>query len=110
MDRRKQTRDWLDAEREGREDLAELTFARLMSELPPVEPSPEFVGAVVHRAMQVQARRRAVSRLARVAAILAVTSVSVAAIYAFGVFAIGAIGRGTSLLAEALLWLAQSAG
>lgn len=110
MDQRRKTRDWLDAEQEGREDLAELTFARLMSELRPIEPSEAFVGAVVHQAMRVHARRRMVQQLARVAAVILIAGVSIATMLALSSVAVGALGRGTALLSDGLLWLVSSAG
>jgi hypothetical protein len=104
------TRQWLEAEREGREGLAELTFARLMSELPPVEPSPVFVGAIVHRVARRQAQGRVVGWLARVAAVILIAAGSVVVMYVLGAFAVGAIARGSSLLSEGLLWLMRSTG
>jgi hypothetical protein len=110
MDQRRKTREWLHAEQEGREDIAELTFARLMSELPPIEPSEAFVAAVVHHAMQVHARRQMVHRLARIAAIVLVCAVSIAAVWVLGSVALGALAGGTALLSDGLLWLVRSAG
>lgn len=103
-------REWMDAEQEGREDLAELAFTRLMSALPPVEPSEAFVAAVAHRAMHAHARTRRVQRLARMAAVMLVAGVSVAAIVALGSAAAAALSGAASLLSDGVVWLVRTAG
>src|SRR5438128_2604036 len=102
--------DWLDAEQDGRDDAAEMAFARLMTELPGTEPSPEFVGRAVHAAWRARARRRLMTRLARVAAVVLVTVATVVSIYLFGMVILGALVRGTVLVAQGLVWLMTSVG
>lgn len=103
-------REWLAAEQDGHDELAELTFARLVAELPPIEASPAFVDTVVQRAWRAHLRRRAVSRLARVAAVLVMAGVTAATVYVLGGILVNTLAQGTVLLSEALLWLLTSAG
>lgn len=103
-------RDWLDAEQHGRDDVAELAFARLVAELPPIEPSPDFVSRAVHTAWRARARRRLISRLARVAAGVLIAAASLALTYAVGIFIAGALVRSTVMSAHGLVWLMTTVG
>jgi hypothetical protein len=102
-------RIWLDAEESGRDELAELMFARLLSDLPTIEPSPAFASAVANRAWRVARRRRAANPLARVAATLLVLGATAVTMYALGMVVVDALARSTALLSQAVLWFVASA-
>ncbi len=99
---------WLEAEEEGREDLAELAFGSAMADLPAIEASPAFVGRAVQAAMRLRARRRAIALVARVAAAVAIAVASAGALYLFGVLVLGGLVRGTVLVADTLVWVMTS--
>src|SRR5687768_4609695 len=91
--------NWLEAEESGRDDAAEIAFARLLADLPAVEPTPDFVSRTVHAAWRARARRRLITRVARVAAVLLVSLLTVWSVYLFGVFIVGVAARRAALFA-----------
>ena len=54
-------REWLKAEQSGEDVLAELMFARLVAELPPIEASAAFVDQAVQGVWRARVRRRIVT-------------------------------------------------
>lgn len=99
---------WLRAEETGQEDLAENAFARLIAELPSVEPSSAFVDRAVQAAWQARSRRRLVTRLAWVAAALSVAVAGAGLIYEFAGAATTLAARITVSLSQLLVWLLTS--
>jgi hypothetical protein len=102
-------RDWLQAEQSGQDALAEMMFARLVAEMPPIEPGADFVGRTVQAAWRARARRRIVTRLARVAAALLLGIATLGSMYALSVLAGGFIARGAAALSHGLVWFLTSA-
>jgi hypothetical protein len=102
--------EWLRAERSGQDRLAEEAFARLMAELPPIEPGAGFVDGAAQAAWRARARHRAVARLARAAAALLVGLATLGAAYLWGALATGLIARGAAGFSQGLVWLLASAG
>ncbi len=99
-------REWLDAEAEGQDWLAERAFARLVAELPEREPSTAFVDQVVGEAW---ARQRARHRRRRVGLMAAaVAGIGLAGTLAFAASGLLAGVAGGLLLAttEGLVWMA----
>lgn len=99
---------WLQAEQDGHEELAERMFASLMAEMPVIEPSGDFAGRVVKAAWRARIRRH---RLARV--VLAVSgplliAVSVWSIYALSVPAASLGARVAVALSRGLVWVLTS--
>ena len=103
-------RNWLRAERSGQDALAEALFARLVAELPPIEPGADFVRRTVQAAWRARARRRIVVGLAGVAAALLLGITSFLAWYGLGARAGDLIARGAVAFADALVWFVTSAG
>jgi hypothetical protein len=103
-------RQWLHAEQSGQEELSERSFARLVAEMPPIEPSADFVSRTVRAAWQARTRRRLVTRLALVSAALLIGMVAVGSIYELRALAIGLVARSTVAFSHALVWLLTSAG
>jgi hypothetical protein len=102
--------EWLRAEHSGQEALAERVFARLIAEMPPIEPGVGFVDGAVQAAWRARARHCAVARLASVAAALLVGLATVGSIYLWGALAAGLIARGAAGFSQGLVWLLASAG
>jgi hypothetical protein len=102
-------REWLEAEKSGPDPLAEMLFARLVAEMPPIEPRPDFVGLTVQAAWRARARHHLVRRLARIAAVLAVGIAGVGSIYELRGLAVVLIVRGAVVLSHGLVWLLTSA-
>lgn len=104
---------WLRAEESGQEELAESAFARLMAEIPSVEPSAAFVDRAVHAAWQARSRRRRMTRVAWIAGALSVAAAGAGLIYELA--GLAATGLATTLAARAtvalshlLVWLLTS--
>jgi hypothetical protein len=102
-------RQWLQAEQSGQEELAEKAFARVIAEMPAIEPSADFVNRTVRVAWQAHARRRLVRRAALIAAALLITIVGVGLIDALTAPAISIAGRVAVLFSQGLVWLLTSA-
>jgi hypothetical protein len=103
-------RQWLQAEQSGQEELAERIFARVVAELPPIEPSTGFLNRTVQRAWQARTRRRHVRCVALIAAALFITIAAVGSIYELTALAMGLVVRGTLVFSHGLVWLLTSAG
>jgi small-conductance mechanosensitive channel len=103
-------RQWLQAEQSGQEELAERIFARVVAELPPIEPSTGFVNRTVQRAWQARARGRHVRCVALIAAALLITIAAVGSIYELTALAMGLVVRSTLMFSHGLVWLLTSAG
>ncbi|MEQ1898047.1 MAG: hypothetical protein ABL971_11740 [Vicinamibacterales bacterium] len=106
----KHWRDWLASEQDGREDLAEFTFARLMADLPPVEPSPAFVGRTVQAAWQRRVRQQRLAWVARAAAVLAVLIGGGVGLFVLGTAFLGAAADGVVAGVQGLIWTADAVG
>jgi hypothetical protein len=102
-------RQWLHAEQSGREELSEKIFARLVAEMPPIEPNADFVNRTVRAAWQARTRRRLLMRLALISAALSISIVAVGSIYELRALAIGLVARSTVAFSHALVWLLTSA-
>jgi len=102
-------RQWLHAEQSGQEELSERIFARLVAEIPPVEPSADFVNRTVRAAWQARIRRGLVTRLALISAALSISIVAVGSIYELRALAMGLVVRSTVAFSHALVWLLTSA-
>jgi len=100
---------WLQAEQSGQEELAEIMLARLVAQLPAIEPSAAFVDRAVQAAWRTRAHRRRV-RVALVAAAALIAMAGVAAVYALAPFAMGLIASGAVVISHGLVWLVTSAG
>lgn len=100
---------WLQAEQSGREELAEIMLARLVAQLPAIEPSAAFVDRAVQAAWRTRTHRRRV-RVALVTAVALIATVGIAAVYALAPFAMGLIVSGAVAVSHALVWLVTSAG
>jgi hypothetical protein len=103
-------RQWLQAEQNGQEELAEAVFARLVAGMPAIEPSAAFVDATAQAAWQASTRRRAATRGAAIAAGLAAAAGGLGAIYELRAPAASLVARGTVAMAEGLVWLTTSVG
>jgi hypothetical protein len=103
-------RDWLRAEQEGEDALAETMFAHLMADLPPVEPGAEFVRRTAQAAWRARARRRLMTRLAGTAAALVVGLSTMGAMLESRAVAVSLAARGAALLSHGVVWLLTSAG
>jgi hypothetical protein len=103
-------RDWLRAEQSGQDELAETMFARMVAEMPAVEPGADFVGRTVQTVWRARARRRVVVRVARVAAALLFGAATLGSMYALSVLAGGFIVRGAAELSHGFAWLVASIG
>ena len=77
-------REWLEAEQSAQEEFAEVAFARLVAEMPLIEPGGDFVSRVVQAAWRARARRRLVTRLSWVVAVLLAGFVTFGLVYALG--------------------------
>ena len=103
-------RDWLASEQDGRDDLAEFTFARLMADLPRVEPSPAFIERAVKAAWQRRVRQQRLAWAARAAAVLAVLVGGGVGLFALGAAVIGAAADGLMAGVQGLIWTADAVG
>lgn len=102
-------REWLRAEQSGQEDLAEAMFARVVAEMPAVEPSAGFVGRTVRIAWQARGRRLLARRAALIAAAILIGMAGAGSIHALAMLAAGLVVRGTVVASQALVWLLVSA-
>jgi hypothetical protein len=100
---------WLQAEQSGEEELAEIMFARLVAQLPAIEPRADFADRAVQAAWRTRTHRRLV-RVALVAAAVLIAMSGITAVYALTPFAVGLIVSGTVAVSHALVWLVTSAG
>jgi hypothetical protein len=101
--------DWLRAERDGEDDLAETMFARVMADLPRIEPGADFVHRTAQAAWRARARRRVVTRLAGIAAALVVGVATVGAMFELRALAVSLTVRGAAALSHGFVWLLTSA-
>src|SRR5262249_44596910 len=101
-------RDWLQAEANGQDELAERLFADWAAEMPRVAPTGDFASRVGRVAWEGGARRRAAVRLAQIAAVL-LLGISVAG-SVYGLIASGLVARGAVLLSHGLVWVLTSTG
>ena len=101
--------NWLRAEQDGDDVLAEAMFARVIAAMPPIEPGADFVSRTVDAAWRARTHRR-FAAFARIAAMFALMIGVPAAIYAFSGWAIALIVPGTVALSRGLMWLVTSAG
>jgi hypothetical protein len=99
---------WLRAEETGQEELAERAFARLIAELPSVEPSSGFVDRAMHAAWQARRHRRQARRLAWTAATVSITALGAGLIYELAGPATTLAARVTVSLSHVLVWLLTS--
>jgi hypothetical protein len=102
-------REWLQAEQGGQDAIAEAMFARLIADMPPIEPGDAFVERTVRTAWRARRRHRVVTRVARLAAGLLLTVMTVASLYEFSVLVAGLVARGTVVFSHAFVWLLTSA-
>ncbi len=100
---------WLQAEESGHEELAESAFARLIAEIPSVEPSAAFADRAVHAAWQARSRRRRVTRLAYIAGAVSIAVAGAGLIYELAGPATTLAARVTVAFSHALVWLLTSA-
>jgi hypothetical protein len=98
-------RNWLQAEHSDNDALAEALFARLVADLPPVEPRPGFVARAVQVAWQARTRRRR----ARIATALAIAAGTAALMYELSDVALALLVSGTVSAARGVVWLLTSA-
>jgi hypothetical protein len=102
-------RQWLQAEQGGQDELAEMIFARVVAEMPPIEPSTGFVDRTVRAACQVRTHRRLVRRVALIAAALLISIAGAGSIYELTALATSLIVRSTVVLSHGLVWFLTSA-
>src|SRR5205807_7015368 len=103
-------RQWLHAEQSGQDELAEMIFARLVAEMPPIEPSTGFVERMVRAACQAHTRRRLVRRVAVIAAALVICIAGAGSIYELTALATSLIVRSAVVFSHGPLWCLMSAG
>ena len=103
-------RQWLHAEQSGQEELAERIFARLVAEMPPIEPSADFLDGTVRAAWQARTRRRLIRRVALIAAALLISIGGVGAIYELTGPATSLAVRVMVVFSHGLVWFLTSAG
>ena len=101
-------RQWLQAEHSGRIELAEMLFAQLVAEMPPIEAGPDFVGRTAQAAWRSRTRRRFVKALAGVVAVLSIGFAAFASMYELRGLAVALIARGAAVLSHWLVWLLTS--
>jgi hypothetical protein len=99
---------WLHSEQAGHEELAESAFARLIAEIPSVEPSAAFVDRAVHTVWQARSRRRLVTRLAYIAGALSIAIAGAASIYELAGPATTLAARVAVAFSHVLVWLLTS--
>jgi hypothetical protein len=102
-------RDWLRAELNDQDELAEAMFAHLAARIPTVQPSADFVDRTVQVAWRTRSRRRIVTRLVRIAALLTVIA-TFGSIYELRGFAVFLVVRSAVAVSHGLVWLVTSAG
>lgn len=100
---------WLHAEETGHEELAESAFARLINEVPSVEPTAVFVDRAVHAAWQARSRRRLRTRLAYITGAVSIAVAGAGSIYELSGLATALAARVTVAFSHALVWLLTSA-
>lgn len=107
-------RQWLQAEQNGEDELAEQMFARVMTGLPGIQPSAAFVTRTVQLAWRARVRRRRTTRVAYAAVALLVTIIGIGSIYELGPFLPSLIANAAVAISRGLVWLlaapAQGAG
>ena len=103
-------RQWLQAEHSGEDALAEMLFAHLVAEIPPIGAGPDFVGRTAQAAWRSRTRRRFVKALAGVAAALSIGFAAFASMYELRGLAVALMARGAAVFSHWLVWLLTSAG
>jgi hypothetical protein len=103
-------KQWLQAEQRGQDELAEVLFARLVAQLPPIKPGADFVDRTVQLAWRARTRHRLVMRVARIATLLFMGMAILGSIYELSALAVGLIVRGTAMFSHGLVWLLTSVG
>jgi hypothetical protein len=98
-------RQWLQAEQNAQEELAELMFAQLIAEMPSVEVGAEFVNRTAKVAWRAHIRHRLIARCAFFAAALLIVVGGVASLYELKDFAVRAVVYGVVLFSHALVWI-----
>src|SRR4051794_20357582 len=100
--------DWLQAERSGDDDLAEMLFAKLVAGMPPVQPSAAFVDRTVRTVWRPRTRHLRLTRAALIATVLTVVVFAVAAyagsVNGLTVLAASVGARCTVVLLHGLVW------
>jgi hypothetical protein len=102
-------RQWLQAEQNGQQELAEIMFASLVGQLPAIEPSADFADRAVQAAWRTRTYRRLV-HFAVVAAAVLIAMSGITTVYALTPFAMALIVSGTVAVSHALVWLVTSVG
>lgn len=101
--------DWLRAEQSGQDELAEALFARLIAEMPAVEPSSSFVARTVQVAWRARTRRRLLTRLVLAAATILIGIAGIASIYELKPLATSIVAGSAFFLSHGFAWLITSA-
>ena len=99
---------WLRAEQNGQEELAERMFANLLAEMPVIEPSGDFVDRVVKAAWRARTRRRRFARVVLAVSALLLSGVSIWLIHALSVQAVSLGARVAVAVSHGLVWLLTS--
>lgn len=102
-------REWVEAEQGGQDAVAEAMFARLIADMPLIEPGAAFVDRTVRAAWRARRRRRIVTQVARVAAVLSLGVMMAGSVYELSGWVAGLITRGAVAFSHALVWLLVSA-
>ncbi len=102
-------RQWLRAEQSGEDELAETMFASLVAQIPPIEPSADFVDRTVQAAWRARTRRRLVTRIAVTVAAIFIAIAGAGSIYELTPLATSLAARGAILFSQGLVWLLTSA-
>ena len=98
-------RDWLDAERAGDDALAEAMFARVVADMPAVEPSPGFVSRTVQAAWRRRERRRMAERIGILGAALLLAVATLTLLYSERALAVGPVAGYVTLFSHGFIWL-----
>jgi hypothetical protein len=85
-----------------------MIFARLVAEMPPIEPSTGFVARTVRAACQAHTRRRLVRRVALIAAALLI-SIAAGSIYELTALATSLIVPSTVVFSHGVVWFLTAA-
>ena len=100
---------WLQAEESGKDELAEGAFARLIAELPSLQPSAVFVDRAVSAAWQAHRRRRLMTRLSYIAAGVSIAILGAGSIYVLAGPATALAARVAVTFSHILIWCLTSA-
>jgi hypothetical protein len=102
-------RQWPQAEHSGEDAFAEILFARLVAEIPPIDAGPDFVGRTVQAAWRSHTRRRFVRRFAGSVAALSIGFAVFTSMYELRGLAVALIARGAAVFSHGFVWLLTSA-